>query len=146
MHCEIHKARNIAHKIMKEVPQHYADACEKDDYEPVDIDMEYYMQASDLNQCFIVTLNEGDKMVGYSIFTVSSDPIRKGIKEALNTCLYVKKGFRGFGTKKILEDSKDFMESLGADKITYMIKNKALARFLDKCGYEPQEIAWSKAL
>lgn len=146
MHCEIHKAKRIIERILPMVPQHYSDACETDNYDPVDVDLDYYMMASDNNQCFIVTLNDADKIVGYSIFTLASDPIRKGVMEAMNTCLYVIKGFRGAGTKKLIQNSTQLMKELGADKITYAIKNKALARMLRNNGYTPQEIVWSMSL
>ena len=131
---------------MKEIPQHFKDACETEEYDPVDIDMEYYMNVSDMDKCFIVTLNSGTEMVGYSIFTIATDPIRRKVKEALNTCVYVKKGFRGFGTRRMLNDSLNLMKSLGADKVTYMIKNKALARMLQNDGFSSGEVTWSKAL
>ncbi len=146
MHCEIHKLREVAEKIKEKIPEHYEEACKTNDYEPVEIDWAYFLNADDQNKCFVVTLNEGREIVGYSIFTIDNDPIRKGIIEALNTCLYVMRGFRGVGTKKLLEKSKDFMKTLGADKITYMAKNRALLRMLGGMGFDEKYEARSHAL
>lgn len=143
MHCEIHPLRDVAEYIKTRIPEHYDEACKTNEYDPVSIDWPYFLALSDIGACYAVTLNEGNQNVGYTIMTISPDPLRKEQIEANNVCLYVKRSFRGVGTKKLLMKSKQFMNKLGAKKINYLVKNKALGRLLENLGATTQEQLWS---
>jgi len=144
-HCEIHKLPEVIDFIKQNIPEHYEEACKLYDYPPIDIDFDYYLQASAMNACFVVTVNKGEEPIGYSIFTLMNDPIRKDVLEATNVCLYVKRAFRGRATKKLMEKSKDFLKALGAEKTNYIIKNKSISRLLEKMGGKQDYELWSVA-
>lgn len=131
------------HKVIKEIetliPQHYAEAKKEFNYEPIDIDFPYFMKLSKQGMCQAVVLKDGDKIVGYSIYIIASDPLRKNQLEANNVCMFVVKQFRGFGTVKLLMKAKAMLGLLGAKKTNYLIRNKALLKLLNKIGGEEQE-------
>lgn len=141
--CELHPLHAKLDLIKSNIEEHYKEACKKDYYKPVDFDWDYYMALSKLGQCFIVTVNKENIPIGYSMFTVGNDPMRKSVIEATNTCLYVKKAFRGFATLDLLNATTKFMKDLGATEINYLIKNQALAKILKRIGYSVGDQLWS---
>lgn len=145
-HCEIHPLHDVADYIKKEIPEHYQEACKTNEYEPVDIDWDYFINMSFMGSCFVVLLKDGEKSVGYTIMTVSNDPLRKSITEANNVCMYVKKAYRGIGTTKLIKKSQGFMKALGAVKVNYMVKNKALSKLLAGFGAKQEEQLWGVSL
>jgi len=143
--CEIVPLHEVALEINSLIPEHYEEAKKEFDYEPVNIDWNYFMALSKQGSCFVVSLKQDEKIVGYSIYTLSTDPMRMDIKEANNICMYVMKKFRGIGTVKLLTRAKELLSMMGAEKIHYLVRSQKLSRLLKKMGYSTQETLWSVA-
>lgn len=144
--CELVPLHEVLDEIKALSPEHYADAVKDNKYEPINIDWDYFKALSNNGNCYAVTLRKNDILVGYSVYIISPDPLRKNKIEATNVCLFVKKAFRGNGTLRILVKAADYMSGFGAKKITYAIKSAALIRLLHKMNYKEEERLLEAAL
>lgn len=141
--CEITPFHNVRKEIEAIVPEHYEEAKKEFGYDPVNVDWEYFSELSKHGNCFVVSLKEENNIVGYAGYIVSNDPLRKDVKEATNVCMYVKRGFRGIGTVKMLYKAQRFLSDMGINKINYLIRSPKISRILERAGYLPQETLWS---
>jgi hypothetical protein len=143
IYCEILPVHEAFDVIRGNIGQHYIDACENNEYAPVDIDWNYHKSLGEFGKCFAVLLKKNDKTIGYSLYTLSNDPLRKELVEADNICIYVKKKFRGISTMRLIKKSHEFMKALGAKQVNYALKNKTMHRMLEKIGGINECPLWS---
>jgi hypothetical protein len=145
MMFEILPFRSVAEDIKEMVEQHYEDANELANHEPLNVDWDYYLEASDANQCFVFVCKDGEEIAGYSIFTINNDANFKDTIEATNCGLYVKKKYRGRASVELMKISDETMRLMGVNKISYAVKSDKVGSFLERNGYKQEYKIWSKA-
>lgn len=134
----------VENEIKEILPEHYKNAAENDNYDPLDVDWDYYRLASQMGTCFCILALDKDGISGYSIFFIDKDAHSKNIIEAQNSAVFVKKEKRGRLSIALFKEAESAMKSFGADKISYPVKSEALGKFLKRNGYKQDCIVWSK--
>ncbi len=134
----------VENEIREILPEHYECASEKDAYDPLNVDWDYYRAASQIGTCFCILALDKEGIVGYSIFFIEADAHSKNIVEATNSAVFVKKEKRGKLSIALFKEAESVMKSLGAHKISYSVKNEKFGKFLQRNGYKQDCIIWSK--
>ena len=134
----------VESEVKELLPEHYDCACEKDEYEALDVDWDYYRIASQAGTCFCILALDKNGIVGYSIFFIETDAHSKNILEATNSAVFVKKEKRGRLSIALFNEAESVAKSLGAHKISYSVKNDRFGKFLQRNGYKQDCIIWSK--
>ena len=134
---------DVASYLIQNMEKHHAEVEGRDGYDPLDMDVDYLLQASRLGQCFVVVPTDNQKPVGYSLFFISTSTVNKNIIEANNEALYIEKEYRGKITKDFLEKSTEFLKNAGVHRINYLIKNEAMGKLLERAGYKNEFKLWS---
>jgi hypothetical protein len=134
----------VESEIKEILPEHYECASENDNYEPLNVDWDYYRLASQMGTCFCILALDKQGIAGYSIFFIDKDAHSKDIVEACNSAVFVKKEKRGRLSFALFQEAENVMKSLGAHKISYPVKNEKFGKFLKRHGYKQDCIIWSK--
>ncbi len=136
----------VEDEVRQILPEHYEVASKDGDYNPLDVDWDYYRQSSYEGKCFVILLVKKCGVVGYSVFFIDNDANSKSKLEAINSAIYIKEGHRGRASFLLLKESEKFAKAAGASKISYCIKVDKIGNFLNKNGYSPEYTTWSKEL
>lgn len=129
----------VIHETVEMEPRHTVDA----DYgEKSDIDWDYYTQASLAGGCFASTVRD-QKLVGYSVYFVSTQVNHKHILEANNSVLFIEKKYRGKVLFKLLQTAEIALVKMGVKEINYLIKNERLGNLLKRRGFKATHTQWS---
>lgn len=133
-----------AHTIMGEgvemLPRHAEDAAYG---EKANLDWDYYLEASIAGQCYASTVRDNGKLVGYSVYFLSTQTNHKHIIEASNSVLFIEKKYRGRAFFKLLDVAEEALKKMGAHEINYLLKNPQLGKLLARRGYKPDHTLWS---
>lgn len=134
-----------AHQIIKEIApnikQHHAEISD----EELNVDWDYYIQASMAGQCIAITARDQDKLVGYNILTISENPRQRHIIEANGNGLYVEKPYRGTLGVRLIKETEKLLNNIGIKNISYMYCGERFERLLERLGYKTTFKVWSKA-
>lgn len=134
--------REIAHFIQANQLQHYVDASEIAEHDLPDIDMDYYLQASDAGMCIaVIALNDDNEIIAYSVFIIGNAPNHKTIMEANNTAIWVKKEHRGRLSFQLVREAEKILFAM-VDEISYNVPSDSLGGFLGQLGYKSQYTVW----
>ena len=126
----------VASEIVPHIPAHGAEA-----EGGVNVDWDYYLEASYLGQCMAVTAHQDGELAGYSIFFISKNANQKHMTEASNVALYVTPKHRGKLALLLMKKSDEFLN--GVDEITYTLRDDRIGKLLSRQGYKPEYKVWS---
>lgn len=131
-----HSVRNDVEKIIND---------NKDDFKrtfgDVNVDYDYFMNASLQGKAFVCMMF--DKGIhGLAGFLLNEEANAKNI-EAENVMFFVEKPYRGKKTKEFMKFCNESTQKIGADKMTFTIKNDAFGRILKMYGFKPEYTTWS---
>lgn len=135
---------DVAGEIAKNLDKHYEDADSRDDYGKANIDWDNYFALSRDGKCRVVTARKDGEMVGYSIFIIGTNINHKHIIEALNTGLFIQKGYRGKIVSEFLRKTDEYLNELGVMRVNYALSDDRLGALLKRKGYKAKFITWSK--
>ena len=133
----------VADYVMNNVGEHHAEADERDGYDPLDMDWEYYFDASHAGQCFVVVPTDNLKPVGYSVFFISSNASHKNVIEAESAGFYVEREYRGEPVAALFEKSNELLKQIGVNRVNYAVKREGLGKLLERAGYQNEYKRWS---
>ena len=127
---------------------HYDEIALNKDVIPLDPDWDKYKKLFDLNQLAIFTVRDEGKLVGYSIFFVTSHLHYKSTIYANNDLLYLHPNYRkGSLGIKLLKSSEIYLKQKGVAKIMWHIKfNKDFRVLLHRMGYIDEDIIVGKII
>lgn len=134
--------REVAEFVQANSLRHFVDASEIADHEMPNIDMEYYLQASDAGACFAVVCEEDGEIIAYSVFMVANAPNHAHVIEANNTGIWVRSDKRGRLSYELVRQSEKLLFAM-ADEISYTVPSDKLGGFLGQLGYRSQYTIWS---
>lgn len=146
MNFKIAPFHMVEDEVRAILPEHYSEASKLADYEPLNVDWEYYRQASKLGRCFVVMIVKKCGVVGYSVFFLDDDTNSMGMVEATNSAIYIKEGHRGKSAALLLKEGEKFAKAAGAHKVSCAVKVDRIGNFLNKNGYTPEYTTWSKTI
>lgn len=112
-----------------------------DDYGSPEIDWDSYLAASYAGRVMVVTARDGEKLVGYSIFTLGNNPRYKNIIEACNSGLFLEKPYRGRLSRLFIKKSDEYLKNLGVHETSYTLSDDRIGRML--AGYQSKYKIWS---
>ena len=115
---------------------------------PYDVDSETYHRLSNMGLLVCVTAREKKELVGYAIFTISTQLHSKHTVVAQNTALYLKPDYRATqASTHLLLQAEEFLAEQGVNVMTVSVKDKrdfsSLLKFLK---YGKVETVYAKAL
>jgi len=142
MKIEIVNGGTVAMEIAKNVSRHVAEMDDKDDYGAPNVDWLYYLQACDAGLCNVVTMRDGEKLVGYAIIMISNNPRHKDRNEAFCDGLFVEKEYRGKWAVKLLQKMKEYAKDLNAE-LNFLVGDEKVGRLLALNGFKKSKTLWS---
>lgn len=134
--------REIADFVAKNQLQHFTDASEISEHDTPNIDMDYYLMASDLGQC-VAVIGEDDGICAYNVFFLSNKTNHKHIIEAVNSGIWVRKDKRGRGSYELVRQSEKLLFEI-VKEINYNVPKDILGGFFGQLGYGSMYVTWSK--
>jgi hypothetical protein len=112
---------------------------------PLRMDWQAYLKASKDGSCVAVLATDGDKVAGYSFYSVGADPHAKNYTDATNCAFFVFPEYRkGLFSVKFLKKCDEMLREKGVSTVNYILKSKSLGRLLQMAGYQPSHTVWSQ--
>lgn len=132
-----------AHTLIAElkpvIAVHHAEVAE--DNEPLNIDWDLYEKASHAGMAVAVTARDGEKLVGYIVFTVSRNLRHMHLIEATSSGWYAEPEYRGRIGSLIVRKSEKFLKAAGVNKTKFILGGKA-SQLLERLGYSSKHQVW----
>lgn len=133
----------IYHEISPNVARHYAEMTEGDEYGEPDLDWTLYLALSEADRCVAVTLRDGGKLVGYSVFVLGSNPRYKARRQADNAGLFIEKPYRAKYHSAMIKKSNKYLKKIGVHEAVYILSDDRVGRLLARHGAESKYKVWS---
>lgn len=134
------------HRVYEEIkpnlPRHYHELTEGDDYGPFDIDWEMYLHLSHLNKCLVVTVRDDKKLVGYSVYSVGRNPRYKTIIQACSDGIFLEKEYRGQLSRIFMKKADEYLRQIGVGETIYILSDDRVGRILGGNGYKAEHKVW----
>ncbi len=135
--------RSVAEFIKANQLQHFTDASEIAGHHLPNIDIEYYLEASDAGMCVVIVGEDAEGIGAYSVFMIGNAPNHKHIIEATNTGIWVRKDKRGRASIDLIKQAECLLPE-SVDEITYCIPEGRLGAVFAMQRYRPQYTVWTK--
>lgn len=129
-------------ELKPNVDRYYSEMTEGDDYGPPDVDWDMYESASRSGQCRVVTVRDNGKLIGFSIFVISTNQRYKNRIEANSDGIFLEKPYRGQLSKALLNKSDEYLQAIGVHETNYTLSDDRIGRMLP--GYKSTYKVWSK--
>ena len=133
------QAHTLIDELKPVIATHHAEIAEDD--EPLNIDWELYETASKAGMAVAVTARDGDKLVGYIIFTVSRNLRHMHLIEATSSGWYIEPEYRGRLGSEIIKKAGEFLKAAGVHKTKFILGGKA-SLLLQRHGYKTIHQIW----
>jgi GNAT superfamily N-acetyltransferase len=142
MQIEVVNGRTVAMEIAKNVSRHVEEMDDKDDEGAPNVDWIYYLQACESGACQVVTLRDGENLVGYAILMISNNPRHKHKYEAFCEGLFVEKPYRGKWAVNLLNKVRDYAKELNVE-LHFLVGDEKVGRLLALNGFKRSKTLWS---
>lgn len=140
---QIEAFHDIAGYVAKNVSEHHKEADERETSEPLNMDWDYYFEASLAGQCIAITARDDGELVGYSVFFIETNANHKHILEAVNSGVFLEKKYRGRESLNLFKRSTELLRGKGIHAINYLIKDDRIGKLLSRQGYKMEMKLWS---
>lgn len=130
----------VAGEIAPNIAWQYQDS--EDPEGQINIDWDYYLSLGPA--CQVVTARSDGRLIGYSIFVISTSSRQKHVLEAWNEGLFVEREFRGAVGPRLMKESDAFLKSIGVKQSHFVNSTPRMARLMRRNGMEPTHTIWSK--
>lgn len=135
---------DVAGEIAQNMERHHADMNKADDNGPLDLDWDAALGASHMGMAHVVTMRDGERLVGYSIFCIAQNVRHKSIREAQGCGMYVERPYRGRGFRDLMAACDRFLPQMGVNKVEYILNDDMVGRLLGHSGFKSEYKIWSK--
>lgn len=132
----------VYEEIKPNIPRHYSEMTEGDDYGPPDIDWEMYLHLSALNKCLVVTVRDDGKLVGYSVYSVGRNPRYKTITQACSDGIFLEREYRGKLSRIFMKKADEYLKKIGVRETIYILSDDRVGRVLGGNGYKSKYRVW----
>lgn len=136
------------HRVYKEIipniPRHYTEMTDGDEYGVPDIDWDLYLTLSERNKCVVVTVRDNGKLVGYSVYTLGNNPRYRDIREAGSAGIFLEKEYRGELSHRLIQKADEYLQKIGIQETHYILSDDRVGRLLGRDGYKSKYKMWSK--
>lgn len=129
--------------IKRKSPDHFLKMKEKKFRDSANVDWDYYKSISLSGNSLAIVALKGKEIIGYSVFTVTSDPIHKEFLQAANDAFFVEEKYRNKISMKFLKKTNQLLKESGVNNISYILSDEKLGRVLSMSGYKPTHTVWS---
>ncbi len=113
-----------------------------DSYGPPDIDWDLYLTASLTGHCKASIARDNGKLVGYSVYSIGTNPRYKTILEAWSDGIFLEKEYRGKGLS-FLKSSHVRLKEFGVKEIKYLTNDEAFGKLLERLEGSSTYKLWS---
>lgn len=111
----------------------------------LNVDTEFYLILDELGRLEMMTINDGNEVVGYCCFiTATSHPRYKGKSVATNDVLFLREDYRvGMNGYKVLKNINEYMKAR-YNIVTWHVKDKFdFGPILTRDGFTKQETVYA---
>ena len=106
-----------------------------------------YHACGEMEMCWIVTLRDDGKLVGYSVFFIQEHLHHPEIKQAMSDSLYLDEKYRkGRLGIELIKKGEKYLHSLGVKRVLYYAKMPAVERILKYLEYSEYERVYKKEM
>ncbi len=133
----------VVREIAPHVGTHYAQMTDGDDYGFPDIDWDSYLLASQAGLCRVVTVRDGGKLVGYSVYSFGRNLRYKEIIEASSDGIFLEKEYRGKLSSELLKRADQYLKALGIHETSYVLSDERVGKLLARNGYTAKYKVWT---
>lgn len=131
----------VLHKHYKEV-EPYADKI------PLNPHPDYYRTLADLDSLALIIARDGERIIGYSAFTITPHPHSKDHILAINDFIYVIPDYRHTEVfPELLKVTDEYLKSVDVSISTYNFKKHIPCEdIMDHMGYKQVEVVYMKLM
>lgn len=120
------------HVVLEEIEQSHAIH-----YQDMDMDWELYRALGNTGSIAAVTMHDGDKLVGWAVFVLATNPRYKTRLEAESQGLFIEKEYRARWSSVFIKQCLEYMRTIGAVETNFTESDNKVGRWLSKHGAKP---------
>lgn len=132
----------VAEEIARNVVRHVSEMEDQNDYGAPNIDWDYYLAMCHAGNCHVLTMRDGEKLVGYAVMMFNNDPRHKDRYEAMCEGLFVEKEYRRKYGAKMIKRLCEYMKKIKVDA-HILISDERIGRLLSRYGFRETKKLWS---
>jgi hypothetical protein len=135
------------HRVFREIepniPRHYSEMTDGDEYGVPDIDWPTYLAMSQMDRCVVVTARDGEALVGYGVYSLGHNPRYKTRFEASSHGIFLEKPHRGKFSAAFLKKADEYLRKIGVRETHYILSDERVGKYLGRNGYKSKYKVWS---
>lgn len=143
MRIELEPLSKCIDEIEQEHARHYLEMTDGDEYGLPDVDWELYRALSQAGSIACVTLRDGEKMVGWAVFSLGTNPRYKTLLAAENQGLFIEKEYRAQWSDVFIKRCIEYMRTIGAVETNFTESDERVGKWLAKHGAKSTYKIWS---
>lgn len=127
---------------------HWEEIALNKDTVPLDPDWDTYYKADAGGVLHLVTARDGEKLVGYSVYIVTTNLHYRSLTVADTDIFYLSPSYRkGMCGVRLIKFSEESLKGRGVNKIITKAKlHNQVGSLLEKIGYTPIETVYAKSI
>lgn len=131
-------------EIAPHTTRHYLEMTDGDNYGAPDVDWDYYVDASLAKACYAVATRDNGELVGYSIYTLGTNPRYKDRLEASCDGIFIEKPYRGKISNEMLAKADTCLAMMGVRETSYTMSDPRMGKLLERKDFKSKYKVWSK--
>ncbi len=143
MKIETVALHNIIDEIAEHHQRHYEEMTDGDDFGKPEVDWDLYKMLSLAGHMLATTLKDGDKLVGYVVFSISHNQRHMKRLEASNEAFFVEKPYRIKWAKVLVKSAIAANVEMGIQETNFTLSDERVGRWLGTMGAKSNYKIWS---
>lgn len=143
MKIELTHFHNIIDEVEANHRHYYSEMTDGDEYGFPDVDWELYQALSRAGTMACVTMRDGEKLVGWALFSLGTNPRYKTMLEAENHGLFIEKPYRAKWSNTFIKKCIEYMRTIGAHETNFTESDERVGKWLAKHGAKSTYKIWS---
>lgn len=146
IHYELHFVHEILGYLKGQERRHYKDVKDKALFPHINMDWDMYEELSKKGLCVAVLAKDGNKIIGYSCYTLATDMNNKDETVAQSAAFFVERKYRGKLVVEFIKECDKILEGINVSKVLHTHSDVRIGKILERAGFQPKSINWIKTL
>lgn len=143
---ELHCVHDVLDYLQANEKEHYRDVKDKSMYPEINMNWDLYEELSRAGLCKAIIMSKDGERIGYSCYTLTADLNNMKSIIAYNVALFIEKAHRGRLIIDLLKECDILLSDENITSILYNYSDVRIGKILERAGYTPKSINWTKTL
>lgn len=139
-------AHEIKEYLQANEQRHWRDVKDKSVYNDTSVNYEMYEELSKEGLCWAVIAKDNNDIVGYNVYTITTDLNKNDEIIAMDVALFIEKKYRGRLIIDFIKECDKLLKEIDVKRVIRSFCDDRIGRILERADYKPRSRTYSKVL